>query len=323
MKTVLNIGTLPLPIGGVTIHLDRFFIKLRESELSKQVYLWDYKRESTIVGLRKIINSNFVHVHLSNKVSRLLCLVFCKILLKKTIVTYHGMYDFNNILDRLSLYLSNYNLVLNNYSYSNALSIIRDVNRVELISAFIPPTLPQNLSIESSEKISNFISKYSYTACTNAHSYVKNNEGNDLYGLDFLLKIFVDLPSYGIIIADPSQQLKDVYKHYLGIDNILFISNPEPFVEIISRTNVFIRATTSDGDSLSIKEAIYLNKQVMASDCVDRPEQCVVFKMYDTSDFINKLNCQKNSNVIKKSKLTDGSIQLIELYNSLLRKRII
>jgi hypothetical protein len=32
-----------------------------------------------------------------------------------------------------------------------------------------------------------------------------------------------------------------------------------------------LRITTTDGDALSVKEALFLNKQVIATDVVDRP----------------------------------------------------
>jgi hypothetical protein len=44
---------------------------------------------------------------------------------------------------------------------------------------------------------------------------------------------------------------------------------------------IFIRNTTTDGDSISIHEALYLGKQVWATDCVMRPDGVNVYSKLD------------------------------------------
>ena len=67
------------------------------------------------------------------------------------------------------------------------------------------------------------------------------------------------------------------------------------FFEILKLSDCLIRNTTTDGDSISIKEAIYLNKKVIATNCVDRPEG---IKLIDVNNYdqIEKeiLRCYSN-----------------------------
>lgn len=315
VKTILNIGTLPLPIGGVTIHLQRLLSELERSEVASQTTFFDYKRESKISGLKKILNTDVLHIHLSNKIFRFFIVVFGVLFFKKIIITFHGKYDFHNLFDLLSLKLSNINLVLNEFTYKNARKIVRSKSKILLISAFIPPYGNQNeLSGPTQNLLIKFLVNFDNIVCTNAHSYVLDNKKKDLYGIDFLLNVFKDLPDYGLIIADPSGKLAKQYHQYLQQTNVLFISRPEPFIEILKKSNVFIRATTTDGDSLSVKEALYFKIKVLASDCVNRPKGCSLFKMHDKESFQFELKMISKRTNNECEIILNGAEQIIELY---------
>lgn len=317
---ILNIGTLPLPLGGVTVHLQRLLLELKISEIAKQTKFYDYKRESKIGGLIKILRSDIIHIHLSNKIFRFFLVVFGIFFLKKVIITFHGKYDFHNFFDLFSLKLSNINLVLNEFSYKNALGKVRSKSKVILSSAFIPPSGIQNeLSKSNSILLEKFIAKYNNIVCTNAHSYVLDSKKKDLYGIDFLLNVFKDLPDYGLIIADPSGNLTKKYHKYLHLPNVLFISRPEPFIQILKKSNVFIRATTTDGDSLSVKEALYYKTKVLASDCVNRPKGCTLFRMHDEKSFKSGLKTISEKVNIESEEILNGAVQIIEIYTGLLK----
>jgi len=72
--------------------------------------------------------------------------------------------------------------------------------------------------------------------------------------------------------------------------NIYFITEDHPFTEILKLSDGFIRATTTDGDALSIREAIKLNIPVIASTSVDRPKECILFELDSIADLENILN---------------------------------
>ncbi|WP_437777636.1 glycosyltransferase family 4 protein [Sorangium sp. So ce1097] len=54
--------------------------------------------------------------------------------------------------------------------------------------------------------------------------------------------------------------------------------NPNDFSYLLSLVDVFLRPTTTDGDSVTVREAGYLRKQIIASDCVARPEGTALFE---------------------------------------------
>jgi glycosyltransferase involved in cell wall biosynthesis len=60
---------------------------------------------------------------------------------------------------------------------------------------------------------------------------------------------------------------------------------------LISRADVFVRPTFADGDSISVREALALGVPVIASDCVSRPADAVLFKSGNEDDLIAKIKC--------------------------------
>ena len=49
-----------------------------------------------------------------------------------------------------------------------------------------------------------------------------------------------------------------------------------------------VRPTNTDGDALSIREAMYFKISVIASDVTTRPENTIIFKNRDLDDFYIK-----------------------------------
>ena len=69
---------------------------------------------------------------------------------------------------------------------------------------------------------------------------------------------------------------------------------------MFKKVNLSIRPTITDGDAISIREALYFNCEVIASDVVKRPEGTVYFKCRDIDDLYyqtSKILTSKNLNV--------------------------
>jgi glycogen(starch) synthase len=65
----------------------------------------------------------------------------------------------------------------------------------------------------------------------------------------------------------------------------------EECLHIISRSAAFIRPTFTDGDSISVREALALGVRVIASDAAVRPEGTVLFKTGSSDDLMKKMEC--------------------------------
>jgi glycogen synthase len=65
----------------------------------------------------------------------------------------------------------------------------------------------------------------------------------------------------------------------------------EQCLHLISRSAAFIRPTFTDGDSLSVREALALRVPVIASDAATRPQGTVLFQTGNVEDLTRKLEC--------------------------------
>jgi glycosyltransferase involved in cell wall biosynthesis len=64
-----------------------------------------------------------------------------------------------------------------------------------------------------------------------------------------------------------------------GIQDEFSLINEElSFVKLMEQADIVVRPTNTDGDSLSIREAIFLNKPIISSDVVKRPDETILFE---------------------------------------------
>ena len=76
----------------------------------------------------------------------------------------------------------------------------------------------------------------------------------------------------------------------------MFIDQPHSYFELLKNVDVFVRNTSTDGDALSVKEALYLNKPALCSDVVDRPAGTILFRYSDDASFTRALEEAKTVN---------------------------
>jgi glycosyltransferase involved in cell wall biosynthesis len=321
IKKVLVLGKIPPPIGGVTIHVKRLLEHFNSQDLDL-VYFLDLKQSTFLGKVTNVFRFKILHLHTSNVYFRLLMSVFCLATFKKLIITVHGnlgRYNrLKNIFDYISVSLCYIPIVLNSESFV----ISKQINRRSLfITAFVPPLNSKPLNADLLSKI-NFLKKnYDYIFCTNAFNLTQDKNGTEIYGVVQLINIFNNIFRQALIISDPS----GAYYRYCqnnGItvsDNILIIPYEHEFIEVIKLSDVFIRNTSTDGDSLSVNEALFLNKTVFATNSVPRPDGCMLYSRLEP-DLLQSLivkfkNLSENKNHIVESCFP----QLSGLYTQLLK----
>lgn len=279
---ILQFAKIPPPIGGVTIHVSRLLSSLHKVNFEAEIL--DYSKEKNLKSIfKKIFRAKIVHLHLSNKAHRLFFIFVFRILFKKVIVTYHGKYDFKNLFDVYSLKISTAAILLNSFSFKNAIAYKK--NNVYQVGAFIPPIESEiiPLSKEVLNQLEIFKKKYDLVFATNASSYVTDNLGNEIYYGSELINFFSKNKNYGLIFSDSSGTYSDFFrsKNINIPPNVYIINTSHDFINILRNSNAFIRATTMDGDSLSVKEALYFGLPVFATNVVDRPKGVIMFSDFE------------------------------------------
>ena len=314
MIKILQFAVLPPPIGGVTMHVQRLTKRL-ENEDNIKTKIFDYSKNKNVIQLIKdIFWADIIHIHLSNKKIRKKLISLLNFLNKKSLVTFHGKYDFSNPLDHASLKNCHAAIILNDTTYRFAKKI--KIKNIYRIGAFLPPTDYSELPTSHIEKIKHFKKKYQKVFCTNASSYVRDENGKEIYMGSEILQFFQENPQWGLIFSDSSKTYFQYFeKENIEIpDNVYIIEQAHDFVPVIKMSNGFIRSTTKDGDSLSVKEALFFNKPVYATDVVDRPEGCVVF--HTLSELTELLNYQGLS---PNTEIKDNYFDVLNIYKELLK----
>ncbi len=313
MKPILIIGKTPPPIGGVTIYVERLLSLAKRNKLEYAFYdLNKFNLPSFIKSIRCARNA---HLNTSSSYLRLLFTILCKLFATNSIITIHGNLGrfglVKNICDQISISLADYPIVINADSYKKAIKLNK---KTKLISAFIPSFTEKKLPMHINDAINEIIKRTDLTFCTNAYkrSFDKNN--NEIYGIQFLISFFSNRPNLGLIIADPSSSYKNIYNNLPN--NIYIIGEPVSFIEILKLSDCFIRNSSTDGDSLSIHEALQYHTPVIASDIVDRPSEVLLMKYSDQYSLEDNLKYIHKKSVSTKKNIENNPI--IDLYKKIL-----
>ena len=84
---------------------------------------------------------------------------------------------------------------------------------------------------------------------------------------------------FGDKIKKISEELKEKHK------NFLLLTNNTPIWPLFDYGLIFLRITTTDGDSVSLKEALFFDCPVLATDVVSRPNGTKLFNLLDDDLF--------------------------------------
>jgi hypothetical protein len=109
-------------------------------------------------------------------------------------------------------------------------------------------------------------------------------------------------------------------------DSFLFASNVSAYHDILTRSDIFIRPTNTDGDSVSLREALYFKIPSLASDAVPRPDEAVLFKNRDADDLTSKVKHILGNYIFYKDKLKalkieDNTEKILRVYHKLERSK--
>jgi hypothetical protein len=284
--------------------------------------------------LKKIRNAEILFIHSGNRLFKKLHILAGKLFGKKVIITIHGYGKKRSFLfrlyDQLIFNLAN-KIILVNPEIRQKLNL--NEKKIVIKNAFLPPILSEE------PKLSNLIEtrliesrKQNKTIiCANA-SRLDSYNGEDLYGLDIAVEATKKLVDEGIQVdliyivssldtgEDRFQKAQHLIQQYQMQSSFLLINEKTSFVKLIEQSDMVIRPTNTDGDSLTIREGLYLNKIVLASDVVQRPEGTKLFKTRDAEDLFEKMKSfitQQNNN---DNLTTKAPVEIEQFYSTLINE---
>ena len=161
--------------------------------------------------------------------------------------------------------------------------------RILVAPAYIPPRSDADAS-SLPGYVRDFLGAHTPVLSTYAWRLTIDARGVDVYGFDQCLELVRalkgDFPQVGLAISLPEVTDIDYFRDLqsrvaaAGIqDNVLFITEPLDDVHLLwQASDVFVRATNTDGDAVAVREALSLRVPVVASDACARPAGAVLFE---------------------------------------------
>ena len=350
MKVVV-LGPYPKPYGGISVHIKRLKERLEENNIACTVYddSGISKKEDGVVAMgslkRWVVTRFFykedsvIHYHSFGFKSLILLSILSILKGERIIITLHSFrYNLGNtgLLCKFAIWLAgktNINFIAVNPEIKKKIvSLGIKCENVEIIPAFIPPTVRKEEIAEIPHEVWDFIDSHSPVISGNAFKISFYNS-QDLYGIDMCIDLSAalkkDYPQIGFVFCLPAigdceyfNKMKQKIKEKRLEDNFLFQTKPCQMYPIIMKSDVFVRPTNTDGDTVSLREALHFRVPSVASDVVPRPEGTVLFKSRDVDDFSLKVknmldDCEEYKARLNKIKLKDNFEKILKVYQKL------
>lgn len=270
INSLLLLGTLPPPIGGVTISVKNQLTAL----LSKNINVRVYPK-----GL--LSKSQIAHVHSYQPWKRFILLSLGKLLAKRNVFTIHGMhFDEKNYFNRLNIRLTDGIVIQNDEVVEQAplLNMKPLLKMTSLVKEGIEPLKKAQSILGVKDKPRLLL-------------YAQHNgmfDGQYIYGVPFIISILPKLQSrYTLVFADVQNSYPEMSSHF-G-DDVIHLTEPVNFKQLLSEVDIYIRPTSKDGDAISILESLMIGIPVLASNVVKRAEGASIYNFLDEDDFLRSL----------------------------------
>ena len=301
---VLLIGSYPPPLGGVSVFLKRYKLKL-ESE-GHAVDVVDPTRLTNLRLLFELVRArryDLISLHYPS-------IPVLQVLQRLGLSGKTEVWDHNwRLLETWSAQqLKSYNsfvgvcrqlvLVTPNLLAYYETHGINLPGETRIQNAFLPPPQNEKDEILASypEEVRHFLDQRRPLIVANAFKVVLE-KGIDLYGLDLCVDLMADLkrdwPAAGFLFAlaeiGDTDYFAEVQSRIAAsqlLTSFRFLTGQREFWPLLKKADLMVRPTFTDGYAVSVAEALYCKCPVIASDVVARPEGTILFKNRDREDFV-------------------------------------
>lgn len=327
MYDIKELGMIPPPYGGVSVYLKRLIDRLNADGFTVGGYyiaptndiisspLFDkwswfetakfpFKIFKYICQLKKY---RILHSHLGLEAMVYLW-TLKKTLNKKIIITIHNsmVEDYFRGTNKINAYFlrrlasqKDVVWIAVNQEGKNQIEKLPFTfqSEIQVIPAYLPEVM---LETNLPQELDKYLKYNERNLLFYGHSLMLNN-GKDVYGYKQMLAIYKRVLSkysnVGLVycIADVSDaagicDIEQCAKE-LGVYNKIFwqrgsLPTLQPLWEKI---DVYVRPTSTDGDSLAIREAIEAGAHVVTTDVVKRPSRCTIYHFGDVEDASDKI----------------------------------
>ena len=303
---VLLVGPYPPPFGGVAAHVERLAAAIQREGMTVGVLnhgrsvrpghliLGDLHRNPIRYwrALRRHSGS-VVHYHHSRWVTLLAtALALSRVKDGFSVITVHGqgllrtLDSAHPVLRQLTgRAISSFDeVVVVSPEIAQALKNALPHRTIHVIPAYLPAELGNGWGTVSQD-LHSFLKRGRPTLLVSAYRAVADNSGSTVYGLEFALEVFLAISTDHanaqlamLIACHPHSRAERERIAWLsgriaaaGVADRIRVCVGEPLPPAFAHDCVYLRPTTTDGDAISIREALAAGRAVIASDVVARP----------------------------------------------------
>jgi len=348
MNKIIEIwSTYPPPFGGVSVHSMRLFnnLKYKHNIIFKNFNGKTHSPENNIFKVKCQLINVFTYLYKPNRIihihSNRLGVWFLMILYPKStkiIITIHNqnlkknLSYYKNILLKIFFRKVSY-IFINDIDFAKYLidKYTIDTRKIIIVPAFIPPTEDESKPLQL--EIESFLTRFQKIVSSFA-SKLYTSEGKDVYGIEQIIEAFSYIneidKTVGLVLVIPIIEDQFLFKKIINkinnykLNEFVLIYNsyiPNAF-DLWRRSNLFLRCTSSDIEGLSIKEALYFNVPVIASDVVKRPNGVHLYTYGDIKhlsilmyEILQSLDDQSHSYDLQTCNLESGLTIIDEIYS--------
>jgi glycosyltransferase involved in cell wall biosynthesis len=340
---IYNVGVYPPPFGGVSIHIKRLHEYLLEQgvesvvlDLSTEAKDAEGVLQRNARDVAKLINEPKAVVHFHVDSSKFILLMYLMSLRHRVVYSFHDERFMRHLAalpamrrsTQLRMLRKVHAVVADTEANCSFAKESLGLPRVEMIPEYIRGGAANEQDLERLRPIR---SRFRFLISSNAFKVAFHN-GEDLYGIDILVEMMRRIGpacDAGLIFLIPGEGHEDYIEQlearvrYYGLEDRFFFLR-ERLVDALSLwsvSDVVIRATNTDGNSLTIHEALHEGVPVIASDCVQRPTGTILFKNRDVDDLIAQTcrtleNLESEREKIKGLAGEDNAARILDLYRS-------
>lgn len=328
-KSVAFWGAEPPPLGGMTVHIKRLSLFLKNNNWTVIQYNFNSNKrnESYIINVKNLISwylglwikdTPEIHYVITTRAHIRFLASLLTLRGKKVVIRVGGENMENELVKGGLAKLFN---VLGLKLCSAFIGVSKDIcnlvekftrtEKIHHIPGFIPPQIEHK---KAPEAIRTFFDGSILKLVVTGQIF--SSDSKDIYGIYHFLNAAKLLKNKGfefkavIVIYGASNSNFKSNLHQLKMEvnrlelkkHILVFVNNDEFWPILKKGDVFIRPSITDGDSNTIREALFLKKYVIASNCVSRPESCILYENLNSEELTDKIisiNMAKEPNSIQ------------------------
>ena len=341
-------GRVPPPLGGMAVHLRRLTPHLKRVGVTTHMYsirlVTPHHPEVTQVSHRKLRwflsiffgRSEKVHYVLTEHSLARAAAVLLTLRSKKVVLRVGG-----GRISSSKFKIKFWDRLLLKFAFSRATAVIgvseEICSRIKLLGGkrviHVPGFIYEyNVNQNSPPDIEIFLSKNQLPVLLSVGE-IRDPWDNDLWGSNFLLNLLMQNTNLRVVFCayriskdtNPQTRLRNEISKRGLQGRYLILEEVPNLLTIMRHCQLFVRPTTTDGDSNSIREALNYGLPVIASDCVERPPGVITYPSGNIDALSKTVNTVLDNldfyrNEISKFPQNDNAIPIVNLFLELLGK---